>query len=115
MSFIIYHNPRCQKSRNGLNYLKEHKIEPVIIDYLKLAPFSEKSLKDLIKKLGIKPVDLVRKQEQEYKQLYKGKDLTDNQWIQILTENPKLIRRPIIVKGNMAIIGDIKEHIDHLL
>lgn len=115
MSFKIYHNAKCQKSRKGLQYLKDHNADFEIIDYLKSNPFSEISLKDLLRKLNIKPSELIRTQESEYKQNYKGKDLTDDQWVHILVQNPKLIRRPIIVKGNKAIIGDVIENIDRLL
>lgn len=115
MSFKIYHNTKCQKSRKGLQYLKDHNAEFEIIDYLRAQPFSEISLKDLLQKLNIKPFELIRIQDSEYKQNYKGKNLTDDQWLHILVQNPKLIRRPIIVKGNKAIIGDMVENIDRLL
>ncbi|HAN19182.1 MAG: hypothetical protein A2X13_09730 [Bacteroidetes bacterium GWC2_33_15] len=115
MSIKIYHNTKCQKSRNGLKYLENKGIKPEIIGYLKDKPFTPESLKEILKKLGLKPVDIVRTQEADYKQHFKGKDLPDEQWIKILAENPKLIRRPIIVSGNKAVLGDILEHIDTLL
>ncbi|MGE0089312.1 MAG: arsenate reductase family protein [Bacteroidales bacterium] len=115
MNLKIYHNAKCQKSRKGLQYLKDHNTDFEVIDYLKTQPFSESSLKDLLYKLKIKPFELIRTQESEYKRNYKGKDLTDDQWLQILVQNPKLIRRPIIVKGDKAVLGDILEHIDTLL
>jgi arsenate reductase (glutaredoxin) len=115
MAYKIYHNTRCKKSRGGLKYLEEKGIKPEIIEYLKDEPFTEKSLSDVIQKLGIKPQDLIRTQEAIYKQNYKGKDFTDQEWIKILVENPKLIRRPIIIKGDQAVVGDIVEHIDALL
>lgn len=115
MAYKIYHNTRCKKSRDGLQYLEEKGINPEIIAYLKDEPFTEKSLADVIQKLGIKPQELIRTQEATYKQNYKGKELSDQEWIKILVENPKLIRRPIIVKENKAVVGDIVEHIDALL
>jgi len=115
MKTIIFHNAKCQKSRNGLQYIKDKKIEPEIIEYLKDKPFTDQRLKEIIKKLGIKPFEIVRTQEADYKQKYKGKNLSDDQWIKILVQNPKLIRRPIIVKGDKAVLGDIVEHIDTLL
>ena len=115
MSFIIYHNTRCRKSRGGLQYLEEKGINPEIIEYLKDQAFTFESLKDVIKKLGVKPQEIVRTQEADYKQNYKGKDFSDDEWIKILVENPKLIRRPIIVKGEKAVLGDIVKHIDSLL
>ena len=112
MSYKIYHNTRCRKSRGGLQYLEEKGIKPIIVEYLKDESFTEKSLSDLIKKLGIKPQELIRTQEADYKQNYKGKEFSDKEWIKILVENPKLIRRPIIEKGDKAVVGDIVEHID---
>jgi arsenate reductase (glutaredoxin) len=115
MSYNIYHNSRCRKSRGGLQYLEEKGVKPEIVEYLKDKPFTESSLKEIITKLNIKPQDLVRTQEAEYKQNYKGKEFSDDEWIKILVENPKFIRRPIIVKDNKAVLGDIVEHIDDLL
>lgn len=115
MSYKIYHNTRCRKSRAGLKYLEDKGINPEIIEYLKDQAFTFESLKDVIKKLGVKPQEIVRTQEAEYKQNYKAKDFSDDKWIEILVENPKLIRRPIIVKANKAVLGDIVEHIDALL
>ena len=74
MEYKIYHNTRCRKSRGGLKYLEDKGIEPEIIEYLKDEPFSEKSLSDVINKLGIKPQELIRTQEAIYKQNYKGKE-----------------------------------------
>lgn len=115
MSYKIYHNTRCKKSRNGLQYLEEKGINPEIVEYLKDNPFTFDSLKEIVLKLGIKPQELIRTQEAEYKQNYKGKDFSNDEWIKILVENPKFIRRPIIVKGDKAVVGDIVEHIDPLL
>jgi len=115
MAYKIYHNTRCKKSRGGLQYLEDKGIQPNTVEYLKDEPFTVESLTEIIKKLGIKPQELIRTQEAEYKKNYKGKDFTDKEWIKILVENPKFIRRPIIVKGDRAVVGDIVEHIDDLL
>ncbi|PLX23278.1 MAG: arsenate reductase (glutaredoxin) [Marinilabiliales bacterium] len=115
MSYKIYHNTRCRKSRGGLQYLEDKGIKPQIIEYLKDESFTEESLSEIIKKLGIKPQELIRKQEADYKQKYKGKELSGEEWIRILVANPKLIRRPIIENGNKAVVGDIVEHIDDIL
>lgn len=115
MSYKIYHNTRCRKSRAGLQYLEDKGIKPEIIEYLKDQPFSEKSLGDILNKLGLKPMEIIRTQEADYRQKYKGKDFSGKEWIKILVENPKLIRRPIIVKNDMAVLGDIVQHIDALL
>ena len=115
MSYKIYHNTRCRKSRAGLQYLQEKGITPEIIEYLKDQPFTEKSLGDILNKLGLNPQEIIRTQEADYKQKYKGKNFSDKEWIKILVENPKLIRRPVIVKNDNAVLGDIVQHIDALL
>jgi len=115
MSYKIYHNSRCRKSREGLQYLEKKGIKPDIIEYLKDEAFTFDSLKNVIQKLGVNPKDVIRTQEADYKSNYKGKDFSDDEWIKILVENPKLIRRPIIIKGEKAVIGDVVENIDDLL
>ena len=115
MPYKIYHNTRCRKSRGGLQYLNNKGITPEIVDYLKDEPFTEKTLTEIISILGIKPKELIRTQEADYRQTLKDQNLSDKEWIKILVENPKFIRRPIIVKGDKAVIGDILENIDALL
>ncbi len=115
MSYKIYHNTRCRKSRGGLQYLEEKGIKPEIVEYLKDKPFTEESLKEILNKLGLTPQNLIRTQETDYKLNYKGKHHSEKEWIKILVENPKLIRRPIIEKGDKAVLGDIVQHIDALL
>jgi arsenate reductase (glutaredoxin) len=100
----IYHNTRCGKSRNTLALINENNPEVEIVDYLKNTP-SKEVLTSIIKKLGIKPIELIRKGEAIFKEKYKQKDLTDDQWIEAMVENPILIERPIVVKGDKAIIG----------
>lgn len=101
---IIYHNPRCSKSREALAILNENKCEVEIREYLKEPP-GQKELKELIGKLGVKPFDLVRRSEPLYKEQYKDKTLTDAQWIKVLSEHPVLIERPIVIDGEKAVIG----------
>ena len=115
MSYKIYHNSRCRKSRIGLQYLEEKGINPTIVEYLKDQEFTEQSLNDLLAKLKMKPQEIIRTQEAEYKLNYKGKEFSDQEWIKILVDNPRLIKRPIIEKDNNAVLGDIVEHIDALL
>lgn len=115
MSYKIYHNTRCRKSRGGLQYLESKGIKPEIVEYLKDNPFTFDQLKDIVKKMGIQAHDLIRTQEADYRQNYKGKDLKDDEWIRIMVENPKLIRRPIIIKGDKAVLGEKAEQIDQLL
>ena len=100
----IYHNPRCSKSRQTLELLHTKGLEPEIVLYLENSP-SKKLLKDILKKLGIKAEQLVRKSEAIFKENYKGKTLTENQWIEALVKHPKLIERPIVINGKKATIG----------
>lgn len=100
----IYHNNRCSKSRNGLQIVEQSGKPFEVVKYLEDVP-SEKELKDIIKLLGIKPIDLVRKNEAIWKADYKGKDLSDAEIIKAMAENPKLIERPIVINGNKAVIG----------
>lgn len=109
----IYHNSRCRKSRAGLAYLQEKTSDFEIREYLK-EPFTEEELKDILLKLDKKPFEIVRKQEEVYRKEYKGKDFTDDQWIKILIENPKLIERPLVVKDNKAVLAQPPENIDEL-
>lgn len=100
----IYHNPRCSKSRDSFNLLQEKNIPFETIEYLK-TPFNKEEIKDLLKKLNIPAKDLIRKGEADYKTHFKGKELSENEWIEAMLNYPKLIERPIVVKGNKAVIG----------
>ena len=110
----IYHNPRCGKSRDTLALIAEAGIEPEIVEYLKTPPTRE-TLRGLLRKLGIKPEQLVRKGEEVYKQKFAGRALTDEQWLDALAKNPILIERPIVVKGAKAVIGRPPENVLSLL
>ncbi len=110
----IYHNPRCAKSRAGLKLLQEAGKEVEIIEYLKNPP-TEKELKEILKMLGMKPRELIRKNEAVFKEQFKGKNLTDDEWIRIMVENPRLIERPIVVAGGKAVLGRPTEKINELL
>jgi arsenate reductase (glutaredoxin) len=109
----IYHNPRCKKSRAGLQYLQSKTDDVQIVEYLK-NPLTEEELKKLLMLLNKKPQEMIRTQEAVYKQQFKGKNFTDDEWVKIMVENPKLIKRPIVVKGNKAVWGDPAEEIDKL-
>lgn len=111
---IIYHNPRCTKSRESLQLIKNHGINPEIIEYLKDVP-TEAELTDLISKLDIRPEDLIRKNESIYKEKFRGRQFKDHEWIRIMIEYPKLIERPIVVKGYKAIIGRPPERVLELM
>lgn len=112
--YTIYHNPRCTKSRATLELLNERGVEPKVIEYLKTPP-TAKELKAIVAKLGVKPEALVRKGEDVYKEKFAGKTLTDTQWIQALAANPILIERPIVVRGDKAVIGRPPENVEKIL
>lgn len=104
MSYKIYHNPRCSKSRQTLEILKSNGIEPIIIEYLKDVPTKEE-LSSLLDMLQLKAVDILRKGESVYKENYKGKELSNEEWIEAMVKFPKLIERPIVVKNKKAVLG----------
>ncbi len=97
MKVKIYHNPRCSKSRQTLQLLKDNDVDPQIIEYLDTPPSAEE-IKEILSALGMKPRELMRKKEAEYKENNLGDDsLTDDQLIEAMIKNPKLIERPIVV------------------
>ena len=110
----IYHNPRCSKSRQGLQLLEESGKEFEVVKYLEITP-TEKELADIIYLLGIKPIELVRKNEAIWKENYKGKELSDQEIIKAMIQNPKLIERPIVINGNKAVIGRPIENISAII
>jgi arsenate reductase len=109
----IYHNPRCKKSRAGLSYLETKGVEFEVVEYLKY-PLTEEELKDILIKMNVGPTDIIREQEDVYKKQYKNKNFTDEEWIKILVENPKLIQRPIVLKKYKAVWADPPENMDKL-
>jgi len=111
---IIYHNPRCAKSREALNLLVKKKIKMEIKEYLKNTP-TVSELKEIITMLGCKPKDIIRTKEKLFQDEYKNKNLSDAQWIQVLVKNPILIERPIIISGNKAIVARPPELITDFL
>lgn len=110
----IYHNPRCSKSRQTLNLISESGKEVEVIEYLNDIPTTAE-LKEIIGLLGITPEQLLRKGEAIYKENFKGKSFTDDEWIQIMVDNPKLIERPIVVDGKKAVLGRPPENVLILL
>ncbi|AZQ61804.1 arsenate reductase (glutaredoxin) [Flammeovirga pectinis] len=102
----IWHNPRCSKSREALQLLNEESGDSdiKIREYLKENP-SRDEIVNLLSLLKIKPLDLIRKGEAIYKENFKGKELSDDEYIAALVEYPKLIERPIVIKDNKAVIG----------
>lgn len=110
----IYHNNRCRKSREGLKILEESGKQFEVINYLENVP-SKKELKHIINMLNISPIDLVRKNEAIWKEQFKNKDLTDDEIIDAMINNPKLIERPIVISENKAAIGRPPNNIKNIL
>ncbi len=115
MTVKIYHNPRCTKSRQTLQLLKDQGIEPEIIEYLKTPPTSDE-LDSILQKLGMEPRDLMRKKEAEYKQT--GMDdpsLGRRELIDGMVTTPKLIERPIVLANDKAAVGRPPENVLEIL
>lgn len=110
----VYHNPRCSKSRSTLALLQDHGIEPKVVLYLETPPDSTE-IKALLKKLGISAAELVRRGEDEYKASGLGKDSTEADIVAAMVKYPKLIERPIVVRGNRAVLGRPPENVLALL
>lgn len=110
----IYHNSRCSKSNVALKALTEKYGDLEIINYLETPP-SIAALTEIIAQLGIAPFDLVRQNEGIYKTLYKGKTLSDEEWIEVMHLHPKLIQRPIVIKDGKAVIARSEEDLDSML
>lgn len=100
----ILYNPRCSKCREALSLLEGENCEIEIVEYLKNT-ITKKELKSILAKLGLKAFDIVRKKEYLFLKKFKDKKFTNEEWIQILLENPTLIERPIVIDGYKAIVG----------
>lgn len=110
----IYHNPRCTKSRETLALIKDAGVEVEIVEYLKNIP-SREEFQLILSKLNMKPSQLLRKNEAVYKEKFKNSNFTEEEWISIMLEYPKLIERPIVVKQNKAVLGRPPENVNDLL
>lgn len=112
---VIWHNPRCSKSRQGLAFLKEHGVEPTVVRYLDSPPDVE-TLTRVLDMLGMAPRDLVRRREAIYRELgLKDPTLSDEALIKAMVDNPKLIERPVVIRGNEAVLGRPASTIAELL
>jgi arsenate reductase (glutaredoxin) len=109
----IYHNPRCKKSRAGLAHLESKGEAFEVKNYIKEG-VSFDEMKDILMKMNVASHELIRTQEADYKSKYKGKNFTDDEWVKIMVENPKLIKRPIVVKSFKAVWADPPENMDAL-
>ncbi|HEY0635163.1 MAG TPA: arsenate reductase (glutaredoxin) [Gammaproteobacteria bacterium] len=111
MTTTLYHNPRCSKSRQTLELLRERGVEPVVIEYLKSPPTKEQ-LKEALRLLGIGPRDLLRRSEMEYTaHNLDNPDLDDEAVIEVMLAHPILIERPIVIHDGKAVIGRPPERI----
>jgi arsenate reductase (glutaredoxin) len=113
-TLTIYHNPACTKSRETLALIRSRGHEPRVVEYLKTPP-SEAELTAIVRKLGIEPLELVRRNEQVFKDKYAGKTLGPKEWIKAMIKDPILIQRPIVVRGDEAAIGRPPEDVERLL
>jgi arsenate reductase len=105
MTVTIYHNPRCSKSRQTLALLRENDVEPEIVEYLKTPPDAA-TLGQMLDLLGLEPRDLMRKKEKEYRENdLANPDLSRDALIAAMVAHPKLIERPIVIKGGKAALG----------
>ncbi len=110
----IYHNPRCKKSREGIAFLDANNQEYNVIKYLETG-ITIDTLKKIIAKLNISPLDLVRKTESIWKSDFKGNNMSDNAVLEAMVKHPKLIERPIVINGKNAVIARPTEAILKLL
>ena len=113
--YIIYHNPRCSKSRQTLQLLREEGIEPTIVEYLK-TPLAKEQLRNISQLLGLRPKDFVRKIENDFKDNDLSRFLEDDEKIiEAMLSFPKIIERPIVVSGGEAVIGRPPENVQKLI
>jgi len=114
--FVIYHNPRCTKSREALDRLRKAGVEPKIVEYLK-TPIRVEDLDRLLKQMKLNPQDIVRKSEERFLDLELDKDPPKSRigWVKILADNPVLIERPIVTDGTRTVLGRPAENVDKLL
>ena len=103
-SIVIYHNSRCSKSRSVCTLVSERRIDAKIVEYLETPP-NKAELRALLRKLGMKPAELVRRGERIYQETYANREMSDEQWLDALVAHPILIERPIVVCGERAVIG----------
>lgn len=110
----IYHNPRCAKSRDGLKYLEKQGCDFEVVHYLD-DPITQEDFARILMKLNLKPSELVRTQEELFRRELKGKYFTDEEWIKIILDNPKLLVRPIVEGRYKAVVAIPAERIDGVM
>lgn len=109
----ILHNPRCTKSRQTLQIIEQEGHDVDVLKYLEKNPSAEE-LKSILKKLDMRAEQIIRKGEKIFKEQYKGKSLTEEQWVQAMVDHPILIERPIVIKGDKAALGRPPENVHSL-
>ena len=112
--YTILHNSRCGKSREALKVLEESGKEFDVREYLK-EPLTKAELKEILKQLNLKPIDIVRTNEEEWKANFKGKDLSDDEVLQAMIDYPKLIQRPIVTDEKAGVLGRPKELVEDFI
>lgn len=110
----IYHNPRCSKSRQTLKLIQDKGHEPEIIEYLKSPP-SAGRLREILKMLGISAYGLLRTKEKEFSELGLSDSSTEKEIIDALIKYPKLMERPVVIKGHKAVLGRPPENVNKLI
>ena len=110
----VYHNPRCRKSREALQFLEEKNLDFEVVLYLN-EPLSKTELAELIKKLNIPAIDLIRKEESVWKTEFKDKNLSEKELIRLMIQEPRLMQRPIVVIENKAVIARPADSINELV
>ena len=111
---ILFHNPRCAKSRQAKAILDERGVDYDVRLYLDETPTASE-LEKVLDRLGLEPEALLRRGEPVFREKFKGKELTRKQWVRAMVEHPKLIERPILIKGRKAIVGRPPERVLELL
>lgn len=115
MNTVIYHNPRCSKSRQALSLLEEAGANAQVVKYLETPPSAEE-LDALLTKLGLEPVDVMRTKDDLFKELgLVGKRFSREEGIRLLAEHPALLERPIVVRGDKAVVARPPERVSEVL
>ncbi|SDI77893.1 arsenate reductase [Chryseobacterium taeanense] len=110
----VLHNGNCSKSKAVLEYLDENGVPFEIINIIE-EPLSPLEIKTVLKKLNQSVFDIIRKNEKLYIEKFANQDLSEEEWIQILAENPSLIQRPILIKGSVAMLGRPIENVKYFI
>ncbi len=110
----VLHNNNCSKSRAILEYLDENGVPFEVIDFVQ-NPLSMLELRTVLKKLGMGVHEIIRKNDPLFVEQYSGKEMTDEEWMQVLIDNPQLMQRPILIKSSMAMIGRPIENVKYFI